>query len=237
MSSSPYTSSATSLELSAQNSPVDGDRLRARDLSCERDGRVLFAGLDFLLPAGTALQVEGANGAGKSTLIRTLIGSTSDYHGDILWRGKAFPGALSAMRSKLLYIGHHAGVRRGLSPMENLAWYGATAEDAMAALDAVGLYGFEDTLCQQLSAGQNRRVALARLYLPGAPQLWILDEPLAALDVAGVESLESCMRGHLQRGGSVLLTSHQPVNIQPLAKVNLADFQPQESHLEAEYGF
>nr|WP_232325167.1 cytochrome c biogenesis heme-transporting ATPase CcmA [Microbulbifer agarilyticus] len=236
MSSSRFTSSAASSASSAQNSPVDSDRLSARDLSCERDGRVLFAGLDFQLPAGTALQVEGANGAGKSTLIRTLIGSASDYHGDISWRGKVFPGALAAMRSELLYIGHHAGVRRGLSPLENLAWYGAAAEDAMAALDAVGLYGFEDTLCQQLSAGQNRRVALARLYLPAAPQLWILDEPLAALDVVGVESLESCMHGHLQRGGSVLLTSHQPVRIQPLVKVNLADFQPQESHLEAEYG-
>nr|WP_100169362.1 cytochrome c biogenesis heme-transporting ATPase CcmA [Microbulbifer agarilyticus] len=236
MSSSRLSPSAASPVSPAQNAAVCSDGLCANGLSCERDGRVLFAGLDFQLPAGTALQIEGANGAGKSTLIRTLIGSTSDYDGDILWGGKAFPRSLAAMRAELLYIGHHAGVRRGLSPLENLAWYGAAAGDAMAALDAVGLYGFEDTLCQQLSAGQNRRVALARLYLPAVPKLWILDEPLAALDVAGVESLEACMRGHLQRGGSVLLTSHQPVNIQPLVKVNLADFQPQERHWEAEYG-
>lgn len=210
--------------------------LRARALTCERDGRVLFEGLQFDLAPGTALQIEGANGAGKSTLIRTLIGTASDFSGDILWQGKKFPAALPAMRTSLLYIGHNAGVRRGLTPMENLAWYGASGEAAMAALEAVGLYGFEDVLCQQLSAGQNRRVALARLYLPNAAPLWILDEPLAALDVAGVASLEAQMDRHLQRGGSVLLTSHQPVAIAPLTKVNLADFQPSpETLAERDY--
>lgn len=195
-------------------------------LSCERDGRVLFEGLDFVLTGGTALQIEGANGAGKSTLIRTLIGTASDYTGGISWQGAPFPKSLPELHTALLYIGHNAGVRRGLTPLENLAWYGASRSDAMMALDAVGLFGFEDVLCQQLSAGQNRRVALARLYLPDPAPLWILDEPLAALDVAGVASLETQMRGHLQRGGSVLLTSHQPVDIAPMEKLNLADFQP-----------
>ncbi|WP_066963653.1 cytochrome c biogenesis heme-transporting ATPase CcmA [Microbulbifer sp. Q7] len=211
-----------------------GDRaLCARGLACERDGRVLFAGLGFRLEPGMALQIVGANGAGKSTLIRTLIGTTSDYTGDILWQGVPFPQALPALRASLLYIGHNAGVRRGLSPLENLAWYGASPADAMSALESVGLYGFEEVLCQQLSAGQNRRVALARLYLPGAPALWILDEPLAALDVAGVASLEAQMSRHLQRGGSVLLTSHQPVAVAPLEKVDLAAFQVRPEMLEA----
>lgn len=205
--------------------------LHARALCCERDGRVLFEALNFELPAGAALQVEGANGAGKSTLIRTLIGSASDYQGEIYWQGQPYPSSLLSMRGDLLYIGHNAGVRRGLSPLENLAWYGAAEQDAMRALDAVGLYGFEDLLCQQLSAGQNRRVALARLYLPNAAKLWILDEPLAALDVVGVESLEARMCEHLSAGGSLLLTSHQPVNIQPMAKVNLADFQPRDCNV------
>ena len=213
-----------------------GQSLIARDLSCERDGRLLFADLNFTLAPGTALQVEGANGAGKSTLIRTLIGSASDFRGEITWGEQAYPRALTAMRASLLYIGHNAGVRRGLTPLENLAWYGATHGDALQALDQVGLYGFEDLLCQQLSAGQNRRVALARLYLPGTQPLWILDEPLAALDVAGVASLEAQMNRHLEQGGSLLLTSHQPVAIAPLAKVNLADFQPQQSDLEVAYG-
>lgn len=213
--------------------------LSVRQLACERDGRVLFEGLEFTLVAGAALQVEGANGAGKSTLIRTLIGSASDYRGRIEWCGQAYPRGLSAMRASLLYIGHNAGVRRGLSPLENLAWYGAGREDALSALDAVGLYGFEDVLCQQLSAGQNRRVALARLYLPASPFLWVLDEPLAALDVAGVASLEAQMNRHMQQGGCLLLTSHQPVTVAPISKINLADFQPtldgESSDLELAY--
>ncbi|QIL89466.1 cytochrome c biogenesis heme-transporting ATPase CcmA [Microbulbifer harenosus] len=200
--------------------------LAVSGLACERDGRLLFEGLEFTLAPGAAVQVEGANGAGKSTLIRTLIGSASDFTGTIAWQGLAFPRGLAAMRASLLYIGHYAGVRRGLTPLENLAWYGAGQDDAMRALELVGLYGFEDVLCQQLSAGQNRRVALARLYLPDSPPLWILDEPLAALDVTGVAGLETQMNCHLRRGGSVLLTSHQPVNIAPLQRVNLADFSP-----------
>ncbi|WP_237060663.1 cytochrome c biogenesis heme-transporting ATPase CcmA [Microbulbifer sediminum] len=200
--------------------------LQLRRLSCERDGRCLFSGLDLALEAGAAVQIEGANGSGKTTLLRTLIGSAGDYRGEILWRGEPFPRALPRMRSTLLYIGHQAGVRRGLTPLENLAWYGASERDALAALEQVDLYGFEDSSCQQLSAGQNRRVALARLYLPNAPQLWILDEPLAALDVAGVSSLQGQMACHLARGGAILFTSHQPVALANLQHVNLADHEP-----------
>ncbi|WP_226667193.1 cytochrome c biogenesis heme-transporting ATPase CcmA [Microbulbifer aggregans] len=199
--------------------------LEVRDLSCERDGRPLFSGLSFSLEPGSAVQVLGANGAGKSTLIRTLIGSADDFSGDIYWCGTPYPSALPRMRQSLLYIGHKAGVRRGLTPLENLAWYGATRSDALRALEAVGLYGYEDVLCQQLSAGQGRRVALARLFLPSAPALWILDEPLAALDVGGVASLEARMSGHLAAGGMVLLTSHQPVNLESLLQVDLANYQ------------
>lgn len=198
--------------------------LRVRQLSCERDGRVLFAGLDFDLGPGQALQIEGANGAGKTTLLRTLIGSATDHRGDISWNGRAFPAGLQELRSHLLYIGHGAGVRRGLTPLENLAWYGASRDDAMRALEQVDLFGFEDSLCQQLSAGQNRRVALARLFLPAAPPLWILDEPLAALDVAGVSGLQGQMACHLSRGGSILFTSHQPVALAGLYTLNLSEF-------------
>ena len=195
-----------------------------RDLSCERGGRPLFAGLGFTLEPGAAVQVLGANGAGKSTLIRTLIGSATDYRGEILWGGKPYPSSLAQMRQSLLFIGHNAGVRRGLTPLENLSWYGARRADALAALEAVDLYGFEDALCQQLSAGQARRVALARLFLPTVASLWILDEPFAALDVRGVARLESRMEDHLAEGGSILLTSHQPVNLHPLSQVDLSDF-------------
>lgn len=209
--------------------------LQVRDLSCERDGRRLFAGLSFDLVAGDALQVEGANGAGKTTLLRTLVGSSSDFAGEIHWNGAPLPQALPRLRESLLYIGHQAGVRRGLTPLENLAWYGAGEQAALQALEQVDLYGFEDVLCQQLSAGQNRRVALARLYLPQAPQLWILDEPLAALDVAGVSSLQGQMAHHMSRGGSILFTSHQPVELEGLRRVNLSDFVATDALAEGDY--
>jgi heme exporter protein A len=199
--------------------------LQVRDLSCERDGRRLFAGLGFELVAGSALQLGGANGAGKTTLLSTLIGSASDYSGQILWNGEPLPRALPQLRESLLYIGHRAGVRGGLTPLENLAWYGAGREDACLALEQLDLYGFEDTLCQQLSAGQARRVALARLFLPGTAALWVLDEPLAALDVQGVTRLQEQMAGHLERGGSILLTSHQPLELAQLQHVDLSDYR------------
>ncbi|WP_152454154.1 cytochrome c biogenesis heme-transporting ATPase CcmA [Microbulbifer sp. THAF38] len=203
--------------------------LQVRDLACERDGRRLFEGLDFSLNAGGAIQVKGSNGAGKTTLLRTLIGSTSDFSGEILWRDNPFPKGLRAMRESLVYIGHRGGVRGGLTPLENLAWYGATEASAMEALDKVDLFGFEGSLCSSLSAGQNRRVALARLFLPQSPCLWILDEPLTALDVTGVAALEKQMANHLESGGSLLLTSHQPLNLPGLNFVDLSDFLVEES--------
>lgn len=204
--------------------PTSRHRLSVRDLSCERDGRRLFTGLSFELAAGSALQLEGANGAGKTTLLRTLIGSAGDFDGEIRWNGEALPRALPGLRQSLLYIGHQAGVRRGLTPLENLAWYGAAEADALWALEQVDLFGFEDSPCQQLSAGQNRRVALARLYLPDAAPLWVLDEPLAALDVAGVAGLQARMADHLDRGGSILVTSHQPLGLAQLQRLDLSDY-------------
>lgn len=204
---------------------IPPNSLQVRDLSCERDGRCLFAGLGFELAAGSALQLGGANGAGKTTLLRTLIGSASDYSGEILWSGEPFPRALPQLRESLLYIGHRAGVRGGLTPLENLAWYGADRDAACEALERLDLFGFEDTLCRQLSAGQNRRVALARLFLPDAAPLWILDEPLAALDVAGVACLQEQMATHLERSGSILLTSHQPLALPKLQYLDLADYR------------
>ncbi|SDZ76247.1 heme exporter protein A [Microbulbifer marinus] len=202
--------------------------LQVRDLSCQRDGRQLFAGLSFALSAGSAVQIGGANGAGKTTLLRTLIGSAGDYSGQILWRGRQFPASLPQFRESLLYIGHRAGVRGGLTPLENLTWYGADREAAMQALEQVDLFGFEDSLCQHLSAGQNRRVALARLFLTATPPLWILDEPLAALDVAGVAALQGQMAVHLSRGGAMVFTSHQPVALAGLQRVELADYAVDE---------
>jgi len=203
--------------------------LQVRDLACERDGRRLFEGLDFSLPGGAAIQVKGGNGAGKTTLLRTLIGSASEFSGEILWCGNPFPAALRSMRESLLYIGHRGGIRAGLTPLENLTWYGADHESALLALDRVDLFGFEHSLCHSLSAGQSRRVALARMFLPQAPCLWILDEPLTALDIAGVAALEKQMSAHIEKGGSILLTSHQPLALTGLDFVDLSDFLVEES--------
>lgn len=213
--------------------------LQVRDLACDRDGRRLFEGLDFSLCTGTAIQIKGGNGAGKTTLLRTLIGTASAFRGEILWCGSPFPGALPALRESLLYIGHQGGVRDSLTPLENLIWYGATRESALWALDCVDLSGFEGSLCHGLSAGENRRVALARLFLPQAPHLWILDEPFTALDAVGVATLEQQMAAHLHSGGSILLTSHQPLSLGRLASVDLSDFMVDESlvAMEAEHVF
>ncbi|MEW5248543.1 cytochrome c biogenesis heme-transporting ATPase CcmA [Microbulbifer discodermiae] len=211
--------------------------LEVCNLACERDGRTLFAGVDFALVAGAALQIQGANGTGKTTLLRTLTGSAGGYRGEIRWRGRSLPGGLPALRESLLYIGHREGVRRGLTPLENLSWYGADTAAAYRALQQLGLQGFEDSLCQRLSAGQNRRVALARLYLPQPPRLWILDEPLAALDADGVASLEARMARHLAGGGIVLFTSHQPVALDGIQTVDLADFAPAGDFVEGAYAF
>lgn len=212
--------------------------LQVRGLSCERDGRALFTGVNFALKAGNALQLEGSNGVGKSTLIRTLIGNTKEYHGEILWRGKLLPGVLPQLRQSLLYIGHSAGIRRGLTVLENLLWYGAKPAEALEALARLKLCGFEYSLCGELSAGQLRRVALARLFLDEAPVLWMLDEPLMALDVHGVAVLEARMAQHLSSGGVILLTSHQPVALSPLERVDLTEHigDPEVWHSEIAYG-
>lgn len=213
--------------------------LQVRDLACDRDGRRLFEGLDFSLCTGAAIQIKGANGAGKTTLLRTLVGIVSDFRGEILWCGSSFPSALPAMRGSLLYIGHRGGVRGSLTPLENLLWYGATRESALWALDCVDLSGFEGSLCYSLSAGENRRVALARLFLPQTPRLWILDEPFTALDAVGVAILEQQMAAHLGFGGSILLTSHQYLSLERLVSVDLSDFVVDESlvAMEAEHVF
>ena len=180
--------------------------LRADSLSLERSGRQLFVGLSFEVHPGQLVQVEGANGAGKTSLLRILAGlSRYGFEGEVERRGA------------MLYLGHQSAVKALLTPRENLAWHVAGEgqySDAGIddALRRVGLYGYEDVPAHTLSAGQHRRVNLARLYLTEAP-LWLLDEPFTAIDRHGVAELEQLLARHARQGGAAVLTSHQALAV------------------------
>ncbi|SFC17002.1 heme exporter protein A [Marinospirillum celere] len=200
--------------------------LSVRQLSCERDERLLFSGLDFDLYPGELLQLEGPNGVGKTSLMRLLAGFLPASGGRIYWQGKPVEGCWEEMHQALLFIGHLAGIKAELTPLENLHWFaalegGQEEEDLEEALSRVGLAGFEDQPCQQLSAGQKRRVALARLLFTRR-SLWLLDEPFTALDKQGVAAMEHLLVEHAQAGGTVILTSHHALEqLTGLRKIHL----------------
>lgn len=202
--------------------------LELRNLGCERDERLLFSGLDVQLFPGDVVQIGGPNGAGKTTLLRALAGISTDFHGQIRYAGQKLLGAAWEFAGDSLYLGHLPGIKKALTPAENLEWYKAQSGAAVSindALSAVGLYGYEDTPCYQLSAGQLRRVALARLHLSRA-RIWILDEPFTAIDKLGVSQLETLIAQQSAKGGVVILTSHQDLSLPQLRMVNLQDYQP-----------
>ncbi|WP_346795618.1 cytochrome c biogenesis heme-transporting ATPase CcmA [Halomonas sp. Bachu 37] len=195
-------------------------RLQARQLACERDDRWLFQGLDLEINAGEIVRIEGPNGSGKTTLLKILSGQLSDYQGELFWNGTSMRQARSNFLANLLYLGHAPGVKAGLTPLENLYWYQALAGEkrsetaCLGALENVELAGFEDVPAGQLSAGQQRRVALARLEL--IPRsLWVLDEPFTAIDRDGVAALEARLAAHARNGGCVLVTTHHELSSSP----------------------
>ena len=192
--------------------------LEADNLECVRGERRLFAGLGFQLAAGELLYLQGKNGAGKTSLLRMLIGLLPPEAGEIRWRGKSIKADADAFRADLCYLGHLNAIKEELTPLENLLAAAKLADevlsedDALDALEQVGLAGREDLACKYLSQGQKRRVALARLVKERRP-LWVLDEPFVALDVAAVNWLAGLISAHLQRGGLAVMTTHQPVDI------------------------
>lgn len=200
--------------------------LSAHNVSCERDDRLLFEDLSLAVKQGDLIQLVGPNGAGKTTLLRLMAGLNQDFEGEVRWCDENIQDCFQDYARQRLYIGHLSAIKKVLTPLENLRWFVSSwpevkEDDLWQALEEVTLAGYEDVPCQQLSAGQQRRVALARLLVTPTP-LWILDEPFTALDKAGVAWLETQLARHVERGGSVLITSHHALSdISALRQIEL----------------
>lgn len=193
--------------------------LEAVSLACERDGRLLFDGLTLQVRPGELLQVSGPNGSGKTSLLRLLCGLLAPSAGTVRLQGRPLTKLRDQLSGRLLWMGHANAIKAQLTAEENLAWLCALHRPASPAairqaLEQVGLRGFEEVPCQALSAGQQRRVALARLYL-APPPLWLLDEPFTALDSAAVGQLEAHLAEHCAAGGAVVLTTHHQLAQRP----------------------
>ena len=192
--------------------------LDATDLECLRGTRRLFAGLSFRVEGGECLQVQGSNGSGKTSLLRILCGLARPERGAVRWKGEPIEALGDDFRAELAFCGHANALKDDLTPAENLrasaALSGAPAgENAVrSALDAFGILQLEALPVRALSQGQKRRVALARLALCER-RLWLLDEPLAALDTRAAETLAAFVDAHLAKGGICVLSSHQPVEL------------------------
>ena len=202
----------------------DDSLLEAEALECIRGERLLFRDIGFRLTPGTLLQVEGPNGSGKSSLLRILAGLTLAESGEVRWCGRPIGRDRIGYASVLSYLGHRTGLKGELSPLENLAVAAALAGGAGLspgeALERTGLSAQAELACRRLSAGQQRRAALARLLVNPAP-LWILDEPYTALDVHGIALVNDLVEAHLAAAGLVVLTSHQPVAVRAPDSLNL----------------
>ncbi len=192
--------------------------LTASDLACVRGERRLFAGLDLAVAPGEWLHLQGENGAGKTSLLRILVGLTPPAAGEIRWQGEEIGTLGEDYRRDLMYLGHHAAVKEDLTALENLTLANRldgdtlAERDALSALVRMGLKGREELPVRVLSAGQKRRVLLARLLARKA-KLWVLDEPFTALDVKAVTMLSGLIGEHLAAGGMAVLTSHQSMPI------------------------
>lgn len=191
-------------------------------VACTRGTRMLFSGITRSVAPGELLRVQGPNGAGKTSLLRMLCGLLAPTEGRVLWCGESLSGQRDTFGHALVYLGHAAALKDELSPLENLldacvlSGHPADTAAALAALKAAGLRGHERTAARRLSQGQRRRSALARLALCQAAPLWVLDEPFNALDTIATAWLSGLIEAHVQRGGMVVLTSHQDVSLSAL---------------------
>jgi len=195
--------------------------LSVQQLACERGGKRLFSDLSFTIESGQCVQVHGANGAGKTSLLRIVCGLAEAMQGRVCWRGADTRLDPGSFRAELVYLGHAPGLKDELSAAENLDFQSQIDGCALSplqietALQRVGLGRQQHLPLRRFSQGQKRRVALARLVARPA-RLWVLDEPLAALDHAAQQLVSQLVAAHLQADGLALVTSHQPLGVESM---------------------
>lgn len=209
------------------------------ELCCRRGGRVVFGGLGFALEAGGALVLHGPNGSGKSSLLRILAGLLRPAGGRLLWNGAQVRDEPEAHRARLHYVGHLDALKPLMTPRETLRFFAALrgqpagVEQALARL---GLAGLADLPGRYLSAGQRRRVALARLIASPAA-LWLLDEPTVTLDAEASAALEAMMADHRAAGGMIVLATHTGIALDGAARLELTRFAVAPAHADAAVGY
>ena len=204
---------------------VNSSLLTVNDLRFERDDIAVINDARLTLNNGEILQIEGPNGSGKTTLLRILTTALQPSGGEILYQGQILSECRFDYLSNILFLGHQSALKLTLTAEENLSWITSELPGSVSVLNAlerVGLRGYSDIPCHSLSAGQQRRVALARLLLSNA-KIWFLDEPFAALDGQGVQFVEQCMERHVNGGGAVMLTTHQPIGMESVRRYSLVD--------------
>jgi heme exporter protein A len=191
----------------------DGALLEARAINCWRGDRHILRDVSFSVRTGEFLKITGPNGVGKTTLLRIVCGLLPAESGDIEWRGHSLRGVSDEFHADMAYLGHLNSLKADLTARENLRFLAGlrqdlAPEDIDAALDRVGILSRGDLPSRSLSAGQKRRLALARLLLAQAT-LWILDEPVTNLDSAGIDLVEELVHEHMRRGGLAIAAAHQ----------------------------
>jgi heme exporter protein A len=207
-------------------SPDEGD-LVAEGLACRRGERLIFRHLHCVLPAGGALMLTGANGSGKSSLLRLLATLLAPAAGELSWGGVPVAADTAGYRARLHYVGHLDAIKPALGVRETLSFWAGMRGVAIPAIDAAlaafGLEAIADFPCRWLSAGQRRRLVLARLIAAPAP-LWLLDEPTAALDADSEARLVATLAAHRASGGRVAIATHQPLPLADAAVLALEEF-------------
>ncbi len=200
-----------------------------RDLTCRRGERLVFCDLSFALGPGDALVLTGPNGSGKSSLLRVMAGLLPPRGGTLAWDGSPIAADFASHRARLHFIGHQDAVKPVLTVLETVKFWGGLRDgdtaSAEAALDRFGLGPLASLPCRLLSAGQKRRLALARLLAAPAP-LWLLDEPTTGLDRDATSDLETALAEHRAAGGIVVASTHIPVALAGAQTLSLADFAP-----------